>query len=599
MADDKNGWRQFDRLNFDSKNISKRVKKAEGATTRHAHKFIVQRLDNIRNARRQIIGWLLLIGVIIAAVGVQLTWFQQDYQAVAAAEGGTYAEASLGPIDTLNPLFAASDAEVASSKLLFSSLYSYDKYGKLNGDLATGMQVDKSGKIYTVTLRPDARWHDGTLLTARDVAFTVNLIKDPQTRSPLRVNWQDVKVEAVDDTTVRFTLPAVYAAFPYALTFSVLPEHILGDVPPGSVRENTYSRSPIGSGPFKFRLLQTAESGENHRVVHMTANEDYYGGKPKLSRFEVHAYATQEGITRALRTGEVSAATLVSPVDISQIDTHNYDVVTKPVNSGVYALFNVRNPILSDADVRRALRLATDTTALREQLIANPPELNLPFIKGQLTGDDIPQPPAPNAKKAAAMLQKAGWKLQKDGTRQKDKRKLQLTITTTKDDQYEKVLEVLAKQWRDVGVDVKTNVIDTTNPATNFIQNTLQPRNYDVLVYELLIGADPDVYAYWHSSQIGMRGYNFSNYSDATADAALASARSRLEPALRNAKYKAFAEQWLEDAPAIGLYQPVIQYVVNTNVQSIDPEAKLVSPVNRYENVLYWSARQETVYKTP
>lgn len=598
MADEKHGWRQFDKLNFDSKNFSKRMKKAEGATTRHAHKFIVKRIDNIRSARRQIVGWLLLVGVMIAAVGLQLIWFQQGYQTTAAAGGGTYAEASLGPIDTLNPLYAASDAEVATSKLLFSSLYSYDGSGQLNGDLAESVQTDETGKIYTVSLRTGTKWHDGTLLTAKDVAFTVNLIKNPETRSSLRLNWQDVKVEALNDTTVQFTLPAVYAAFPYALTFSVLPEHILGNIAPGAVRENTFSRSPTGSGPFSFRLLQTADSGQQHKVVHMNAFEKYHAGAPRLSRFEVHAYSTQEGILRALRAGEVSAAARVSPTNSSQIDTHNYTVTTQPVNSGVYALFNSSNPILQEVEVRRALQLATDTNAIRKELVTNPPALDLPFIDGQLTGEGIPHAPAMNAKAAAALLDKAGWKLTGE-TRQKGDQKLRLTITTTKDDQYEKVLELLVGQWRRLGVEVGTNVIDTSNPSTNFIQNTLQPRNYDILVYELLIGADPDVYAYWHSSQTGMRGYNFSNYANQTADAALASARSRLEPELRNAKYKTFAAQWLEDVPAIGLYQPVVQYVSNNNVKSVDPSAKLVSPSDRYANILYWSVRQESVYKTP
>ncbi|HEX6416104.1 MAG TPA: peptide ABC transporter substrate-binding protein [Candidatus Saccharimonadales bacterium] len=598
MADDKHGWKQFDRLNFDSKNFSKRMKKAEGATTRHAHKFIVKRLDNIRSARRQIVGWLLLVGIMIAAVGVQLLWFQRGYQTTAAAAGGTYAEASLGPIETLNPLYASSDAEVAASRLLFSSLYTYDKTGHLNGDLADGMQVDDTGRIYTVSLRPGAKWHDGTQLTAKDVSFTVNLIKNPETRSPLRVNWEDVKVEAINDTTVKFTLPAVYAAFPYALTFSILPEHILGTVAPGAVRENTFSRSPMGSGPFSFRLLQTAEASQDHKVVHMNAFEKYYRGTPKLNRFEVHAYGTEEGIIRALRTGEVSAAANISSLEKGEIDPHNYNVTSQPVNSGVYALFNANNPILASAEVRRALQLASDPSAIRKDLAGNPPSLELPFINGQLTGDGVLKVPAHDTTAASALLDKAGWVLV-GNQRQKGDQKLTLTITTTKDDQYEKVLELLAAQWRKIGVDVKTNVIDTSNPSTNFIQNTLQPRNYDILVYELLIGADPDVYAYWHSSQIGLRGYNFANYTDSTADAALASARSRLEPELRNAKYKTFAQKWVEDVPAVGLYQSVSQYAANTNVTSVDSSAKLVSPADRFENVLYWSVRKEAVYKTP
>lgn len=599
MADEKRGWKQFQGLTFDSKKISKRVKKAEGATIRHAHKFILTRLDSIRTVRRHIIVWLLLVGVMIATVGLQFMWFRQSYQTTAAAAGGAYAEASLGSIDTLNPLYASSSAEIDASRLLFSSLYSYDKTGHLHGDLAQDMQVDQSNTIYTIKIRSDAKWHDGARLTANDVAFTVNLIKNPQTRSPLRVNWQDVKVTALNDTTVQFQLPAVYAAFPHALTFSVLPEHILSSVAAGAVRENTFSRSPVGSGPFSFRLLQTATtSGQQHNVVYMNAFEKYYNGTPMLSRFEIHAYDTTDAIIQALRTGEVNAATDLTGQDVKQVDARNYVTIAQPINSGVYALFNNDAPILKDKAVRQALQLATDTKAIRNKLGTNAPALDLPFINGQLTGEDVPHAPVVDTVKAGQILDADGW-LRVGNIRKKGDRNLAITITTTKNSQYETVLETLAGQWRQLGVVVTTNVIDMSDPTTNFVQNTLQARNYDVLLYELFIGADPDVYAYWHSSQIGMNGYNFADYANKAADASLTSARSRLEPELRNAKYKTFAKQWLEDAPAVGLYQSVAEYVTNRHVQSTDPSATLISAQDRYANVLYWSVTQNSVYKTP
>jgi peptide/nickel transport system substrate-binding protein len=578
--------------------MSRRVKKAEGITLRHAHKFILGRLDNIRTVRRNIVIWLLLVGATIAAVGVQFVWYQQSYRTVAAASGGTYAEASLGPIDTLNPLYAASSSEITASRLLFSSLYSYDTTGHLHGDLAESMQVDPTGTIYTVKLRGNAKWHDDTQLTANDVVFTVNLIKNPETRSPLRTNWQDVKIKTLNDTTVQFQLPAVYAAFPHALTFAVLPKHILGEVAPGAIRENTFSRSPTGSGPFSFKLLQSVDLAKGHKTVHMNGFDKYYRGKPLLGRFEVHAYDTQEEIIKALRAGEVSAATDIVGVNTAQIDTHNYNIATRPVNSGVYALLNNDSPILKDKTVRQALQLATDTKAIRKELQGGASVLDLPFVHGQLTGSDVPHAPAADNNRAKLLLDQAGWKLE-GGVRKKDNAKLSLIVTTTKNSQYEKALEVLAGQWRKLGIIVNTHVVDTSDPSANFIQQTLQARNYDVLLYELFIGADPDIYAYWHSSQIGMSGYNFSDYVNKTADAALASSRSRLEPELRNAKYKAFARQWLDDAPAIGLYQPVTEYISNKHVQAFDSTATFISSQDRFANVLYWSVGQESVYKTP
>lgn len=585
------------RPSVDRKKVFRRMKRAEKASTRHAHKFLVKRLDSMRNARRHITLWLVLVGVLIAATGLQLVWSQQSYKTTATDEGGTYAEALTGPIDTLNPLYAATEPELAASRLIFSSLYAYDRAGKLRGDLADAVQVDGSGKIYTVTLRSGAYWHDGTPLTAKDVAFTVNLIKKPAALSPLRINWQDVEVKAVNDTAVEFQLPAAYAAFPYALTFAVLPAHILGSVPAGAIRENTFSRNPVGSGPFAFQSLQSVGSS-GHKIIQMSAFDKYYEGGPTVGRFEIHAYPSGDQAAKSLLSSEVNAVSGVPVSSVAQLQKEGYSISRHPVASGVYALFNVIRPNLKDKAVRQALQVGTNTEALRKNLDVSLPRQDLPFVNGQLTGNDVPSAPAPDSAKAAALLDQAGWKLS-GGVRQKGEEKLSLTITTTTDDQYEKIAADLASQWRILGITVAVNVIDTDQPGANFVQNVLQPRSYDVLVYELLIGADPDVYAYWHSSQVGSSGYNFSNYSNPTADAALVTARSRAEADLRNAKYKTFARQWLSDVPAIGLYQPVVIYAVKRSVVSLDNSMPFVTSADHYATVLDWSVRQRTVYKTP
>jgi peptide/nickel transport system substrate-binding protein len=615
MADDKRGWRHLQKIKFDHKKLSKRAKKVEGATMRHAHKFIIGRLNNMRDVRRHIIGWLLLVGAMIVIVGLQIMWFQRSYQTSGAAPGGTYAEASLGYIDTLNPLYAESNPEIAASHLMFSSLYSYDESGHLRGDLAESITTDETGTVYTVKIRPDAVWHDGRRLNANDVSFTVNLIKNPATRSPLRSNWQDVTVKALDETTVEFQLPASYAAFSHALTFAILPEHILGRVDPSTIRENVFSRNPVGSGPFSFRLLQTIGSS-SHRAVNMTAFEEYYKGPPLVNRFEVHAYDKREAIVRALATGEVNAAADLTATEMQQVNTKNYIVTSRPINGGVYALLNVDSPVLKDKAVRQALQIGTDTQAIRDGLkvtlpsaeapkdrskdtVLKKPALDLPFVHGQLTGADIPRPPARDIKRAGDLLDSAGWKLT-GGTRKNSAgQPLALTIATTKNASYEKSLEILVGQWRQLGVTISTSVVDTADPSSNFVQDVLQPRSYDVLLYELAIGADPDVYAYWHTSQANPNGYNFSNYKNPTADAALASARSRVEPDLRNAKYIAFAKQWIDDVPAIGLYQSVAEYASSKQVRTIDQRTSLVSSNDRYANILYWSVNQRPVYKTP
>lgn len=595
MADEKGSWKRFQRISFDSRAFSKRARKAETNTSKHAHKFVISKLDSLRNVKQHIILWLTLVGVLIIAVALQMYWNQAAYRTTAWKDGGTYAEASAGAINTLNPLYAITPSEQAASKLLFSSLYSYDDTGALADDLATSLDVSQDGKEYVVRIRDDAKWSDGTKLTAQDVAFTVGLMQSSEARSVKYSDWVSVKAEAMDNQTIKFSLAAPYASFPHALTFSILPRHILEEVAPGAIRQSTFSVSPLGSGPFELKLLQASGDGK-HKIANMAASQDYYKGKVKLARFELHAYESQDDMMRALQTGEVTAAasTTAQKTDLSK----GFKVEEYPVDSGVYALLNTQSAILSDIKVRQALQIGTDTGDIRSAIGYDVPPLYLPFVNGQLTGDGIPADIAHNSEAAKKTLEDAGWKLSgSDSIRMKDGRPLELTVVTVKDPTLEKVLERLAGQWRTLGVKVTTDTRDST--SQDFVQSVLQQRSYDVLLHKLVIGADMDVYAYWHSSQASSSGRNFSNYSNKLSDDALASARVASDSALRNEKYKSFATQWIKDAPAIGLYQAVMQYVHRPSVHPVVPKNGMPSEFDRYSNVKYWSAQQQSVYKTP
>lgn len=591
-------WREFQKLTIDRKNLSKRAKKAETATVRHAHKFIIGRWNNIKSVRRHVVGWLLLVGLLIGVVGIQLSWFQRSYSTMAPVEGGTYAEATLGPIESLNPLYATTSAELAASELLFSRLYSYDTTGRLKGDIATTTTTNDEATVYRVSLRNDAKWHDGTRLTAKDVVYTVNLLRDPLVRSAI-TGWDDITARALDDTTVEFTLPAAYASFDHALTFPILPEHILNDVAPSGLRESVFSQSPVGSGPFQLRYFQTINTAEERKIVHLGKNEAYYRGAPKLSRFQLHSFGSKDAILRSLRTNEVNAAVDFQSDRIDDINQERYEIISKPVNNGVYALFNNSNEILKDRQVRKALQLGTDTAKIRSQLPTEVRALDLPFISGQIGEKDVPAAPDADTDRAKQILEDAGWKMGANNVRSKGETTLKVKITSLQGSEYEKVLTALTEQWRDLGVAVEAQVISSGDDGSRVVQDYLQPRNYDVLLYEMAIGADPDVYAYWHSSQSTMRGRNFANYKNDLADDALSSARSRTETDLRNAKYVSFAKQWLEDAPAIALYQPVTLYAHSRGSNTVQETTRLISSRDRYSDVVYWTVNNSPVYKTP
>ena len=585
------------KLRLGYKRLALRVKHAEGATQRHASRFILRRIENVRLVMTEIMIWLAAIALLIAGLGIQYSWNSQGSKKDGAKSGGVYVEGVIGNISTLNPLLAASEPEQAVSRLLFSSLYNYDVTGALHTDLAESMTV-KDDKVYTIKLR-NAVWHDGKKLTAEDVIYTINLIKNPQVRSPLRVNWLDISARAIDDSTVEFMLPAVYAGFSHALTFPVIPKHILQSVSPSSMREADFSSNPVGSGPFAVKRVQTSESTSSTDVVRMEPNTKYYGAVSTLSRLELRAYGNESLLVKAVNSGEVSAASGLSLSAADNIKSKQYSTKHWLLNKGVYLLMNNRSQTLQDARVRQALRYATDTSSIRATVGDNVARLDTPILQSQIA-QKLPAAPDYNLDKAKALLKEAGWTYNQGQWKGKDGRPLAVAVTTSSGrDEYKKIVDVLKQQWSKLGVDVQLREIDTSSTTTSFVQSVLQPRDYDALLYELELGADPDVFAYWHSSQASASGYNFANYSNRTVDNDLVGGRSRTNSALRAAKYVQFVNQWLNDAPAIGLYQSVGSYVLNNGASIVEPRGSLNTMNDRYADVTTWSTGKASVYKTP
>ncbi len=594
--DEKTSWKKFHKLRHTQQALGRSVRKMEKTTVRHAKKFVSSRLDRLSIIKRSVFGWIVLVLVLAGVSAAQWVSFRQSYTVDAASSGGTYSEGVLGPLETLNPIFARTSAEKSAAKLLFAGLYRYDETGKLKGDVAKSVSVNDAQTEYTVTLHDGVTWTDGAPLTSADVVFTVNTLKNPDTRAEIS-GWGAFSVKEVDKHTVVFTLPGAYAPFMHSLTFPILPQHVLAGVKPSELREQSFSQSPVTSGPFALRLMQTAASNGSKKVAHLVANPRYFHGEPRLERFQLYAYASRDDIERALRTNEIMSTPELSYSALPDTIKRMYESDSYSINDGVYALFNTQEGPLADRSVREALSLSIDREKLREQIGRPTAPLDGPILESQASG--MPAAPARDVKKAQSLLNDAGWVLS-DGVRAKDGQQLVVKMVALKGSDSSQTTEELASVWRqDLGVRVDIQVVDPLDPSQSVLQAILQPRNFDVLVYELVLGGDPDVYAYWHSSQATPDGLNFANYNNATADDALSGGRTRLDEKHRSDRYKAFVRRWMADVPAVALYQPKIDYIHSRSAQAMDDDAELVFPEGRYANVIYWSVETASVYKTP
>lgn len=581
-------WRR--RFRRSQKQVETIGQQAEDQLEQH----FFRRLGRLASVGRFVFTWILLFALLVSGVVVQNRALSRYYQVLQPVPGGTYTEGMVGAFTNANPIYATNSVDASLAQLVFSSLMQYDSDGNLVGDLAEKLDVDSRGVEYTVVLRDDATWHDGRPLTSADVVFTYRTIQNPDAKSPLRPNWQNVKVRAEDERTVVFVLPHALASFPHSLTNGIIPKHLLDNIPASQLRSVSFNTvNPVGSGPFAWGAVQVVGDTPQTREeqVGLVAYEDYYEGKPKLNRFIIRAFHDQTQLSDSFNKGELTAAAgLDSATHI--IDGQNIRDYSIPLNASVMAFFKISNPILSEVAVRQSLTQATNTGQVMFDLgypviAARGPLLNSHVGYSQ----DLVQLPYDPAT-AKKRLDEAGWLVGPEGIRQKNGQNLKLSMYSQNSAQYSYVSQVLQLQWREIGVDLEVIL----QPDIE-LQNTIAFHSYDILLYGITLGSDPDVYVYWHSSQADVRSQNRLNFSELNSDAidaALEAGRSRLDDNLRAAKYEPFLQAWRNEAPAIVLYQPRYFYITRGVVHGFNPTA-FNNPVDRFANVNNWMIREEKV----
>ena len=171
-----------------------------------------------------------------------------------------------------------------------------------------------------------------------------------------------------------------------------------------------------------------------------------------------------------------------------------------------------------------------------------------------------------------------------------------IRISTIDSGYFPSLAENLKFQLENLGFKVELNIMPA---GQDFLINVIRPRNYDILLYEIELGSDPDLFAYYHLSQASENGLNLSNYSNAIISDAILATRSTLDPALRAAKFESFLKAWVNNAPAIGIYQVNLSYFVNKNVRTFSEENRLVTANDRFNDVSYWATEKTTKNRTP
>ncbi len=534
---------------------------------------------------------LLLIAFVIFVLSLTTAgvFWLQPHLGQRPAFGGTYTEAIIGQPKYINPFDAlANDADKDLTKLIFSGLYKQDGLG-VTPDLAESQELSEDGKTLTIKLRHGVLFHDGSELIASDVQYTYEAVQDTARMSPLQPLYSNLKISVVDDYTVVFTLEKPDALILNKLTLGIVPAHLWQDMPVGAAHVSDLNLKPIGSGPYKVKSFRRDSIG-NIYSYSLEAFDGYYGEKPHIQTIVMQYYPDQTQALDALRSGLVEGMPFVNATDAAKNKASGrLKDVKLELPQETVAFFNLKDSLLSSKDVRTALGLAVNKQDIVDALDGSAAQVDTPFPFMEMsTGTPLTQ----DLDKARTLLTQAGWTL-KDGENvrakaQKDNTasstQFAISILTPDNPDLLKIAEALKRQWSLIGAKVEIEAI----PIDEVMRRATRERSAQVVLLNLYLGAEQDLFPFWWSGEISTRGLNISALSDKSVDSALenvrqassttalAETRENLSTAIQNA------------IPALFLTRPIQHYLISNKIKGVANDYIIADPADRFDKIADW-----------
>lgn len=573
----------------------------------------------------------LVIAFSLIFLGVQ---FYRSHLEQVPVIGGDYTEGLVGSPKYINPLYSsASDVDSDISRLIFSSIFKHNGKGELVNDLAEGYQVSDDNLTYIIQIREGVKWHNEDNLTVDDIIFTFNAIKDSNYKSTLRSSFSGVEIEKLDDRSVQFKLEEPYAGFLELLTFGILPEQLWMQIPSEVASLAELNLKPIGSGPYRFKSLVKDKVG-NVKSYKLVLNEDYYNDTPYIEEITFKFFINFEELISALNENEVDGiGYLPSYIEDKLVgrDSLNFYNLNLPNLTAIF--FNEKNnTALENKTVREALAMAVNKNYIVSDVFQGEVHaIDGPILPSNFAYNKDITKYKFNIEEAKQKLEEAGWETteiteesvaeaetvlasseetteesaeetedvevetisQEDATEivtmgagnwlQKDGEYLVVNLTTVDNGEMVEVVQAVKNDWETVGLKTNINIV-----AANQIQSdVIKGRNFEALFYGQVVGSDPDIYVFWHSSQIGESGLNIANYSNKNVDKLLEEARLSSDIEERIQKYKEIQEIITGDLPAIFMYSPLYTYVQSKKIKGFDIKNILI-PSDRFNNISQW-----------
>lgn len=535
-------------------------------------------IENVKDgaiSRRSFIRRLAAVGITAPIASQILAWndvamaqASLQYKPTKAGGGGPLKILLWQAPTLLNPHFASGTKDQIAGRIFFEPLAGWDKDGNLTPQLAAEVPsranggLSEDGKVVTWKLKQGVKWHDGKPFTADDVVFTWEYAADPATAAYTTGSYTNIKVEKVDDHTVKviFKEPTPFWADPFVgVVGQILPKHHFGDYKGAKSREAPANLKPVGTGPYKFVDFKPGD------ILTGARNEDYHvKNQPHFDTIEVKGGGDAVSAARAvLQTGEFDYAwnlqvedevlkkmetggrgkvSAVASGDIEFIILNTTDPWTEV--DGERSSVKTKHPTLSDPKVREAINLLIDRDSIQKFIYGRGGTATASFVNEPKQFKSQKLKYEFNVDKANKILDDAGYKKGSDGIREKDGKKLKYVYQTSINAPRQKTQAIIKQACQKVGIDLE---LKSVTASVFFSSDVANPDTYTKLYVDMEMYTttqpqpDPErflnQFVSWEiaNKENKWLGRNVSRYSDPAADEAYKAAQKELDPAKRAA----------------------------------------------------------------
>jgi ABC-type transport system substrate-binding protein len=458
--------------------------------------------------------------------------------------------------DTLNPQEQTTSLIINLCDLLYDDLFYAAPDGKLEPRLATKVDVSKDGLTYTLHLRKDVKFSDGTPFDAKVMKLTVDRALDPKMKVPQRYLINMItESKVVDDYTLELILK-----FPYAPFIPTLANFILSPISPAAIQKygDDVRQNPVGAGPYMLK-----EWVKGDRIV-FTRNPTYYGKKPTVEKLTfkiVPETATREAMIRA---GQIDICYKPSPANVAALKSDSNITVEMPLDSRtIFMGLNCQKGVTTNKLVRQAFNYAVDKNAIvKKVLFDTAVKMEGPCSPILFGYHKMEKQWEYNPEKAKQLLKEANFDFN------------QIVHMRTPQGRYlfdTQVSEAVQAYLQAIGVKTELRTYDWPT----YVAGLLKPIDQSELEVFLLgwgpmiMDADAALYGQFHTSVNPPKGLGAAFYSSAEFDKAVEATRSEQDPKKRLELFKKAEEIVWDDCPWIWLHVEKFLIAYRSNLQGL------------------------------